>query len=150
MSLDVPLIAERTGNIGLALLAFGAISGLESGVTFGDRFDMGALRRARAKSSGFVAPRVYLPELGLFVPKAAAQRMYKDTRLRGLVVCRSSACCAHGEDMILQSRRHFVFSRMDEVTSLNRPRAQQRPVEYLEKKSTRHRSDGAHFAGRNQ
>lgn len=133
VSLDIPLIAERTGNIGLALLAFGAVSGLESGVTFGDKFDIGALRRVRSESSGFVAPRVYLPELGLFVPKAGAQRMYKDTRLRGLVACRNSACCAHAEDMISQSRRHFVFSRMDEITALNRPPAQQRPVEYLER-----------------
>jgi hypothetical protein len=133
VSLGLPIIAERTGNIGLALLAFGAVSGLESGVTFGDKFDIGVLRRARTESGGFVAPRVYLPELGFFVAKAAARQMFKDARLRGLLVCRTSACCARAEDMVSQSRRHFVFSRMEEVTALNRPPAQQRPVEYLEK-----------------
>jgi len=33
VSLDLPIVAERTGTIGLALVAFGAVSGLESGVT---------------------------------------------------------------------------------------------------------------------
>jgi hypothetical protein len=132
VSLGLPIIAERAGNIGLALLAFGAVSGLESGVTFGDKFDIGVLRRERIQS-GFVAPRVYLSDLGLFVPKAAARGMFKDHRLRGLLVCHDSACCARAEDMVSQSRRHFVFSRMAEVTALNRPPAQQRPMEYLER-----------------
>jgi hypothetical protein len=133
ISLGVPLIAERTGNVGLALLAFGAVSGLESGITFGDQFDIGALRRSRSSSSGFVAPRVYLSDLGVFVPKATAHRMFRDHRFRGLVVCRSSACCAHPEGVLAQSRRHFAFSRMQEVATLNRPPAQQRPTEYLER-----------------
>jgi hypothetical protein len=133
VSLGIPIIAERTGNIGLALLAFGAVSGLESGITFGDKFDIGALRRPRSPSTGFVAPRVYLSDLGLFVPKGAAQGMFKDHRLRGLLVCHSSACCAHAEDMVAQSRRHFAFSRMAEIAALNRPPAQQRPTEYLER-----------------
>jgi hypothetical protein len=132
VSLGVPIIAERTGNIGLALLAFGAVSGLESGVTFGDKFDIGALRRAPSQS-GFVAPRVYVAELGLFVPKTAAHRLLRDPRLRGLVVCHNSTCCARGEDMVSQSRRHFVVSRMAEIAALNRPPAQQRPIEYLER-----------------
>ena len=59
--------------------------------------------------------------------------MYEDTRLRSLIACRSSACCARAEDMLAQSRRHFVFNRMEEVSALNRPPAQQRPVEYLER-----------------
>jgi hypothetical protein len=53
--------------------------------------------------------------------------------LRGLLVCRTSECCARAEDMVSQSRRHFAFNRMREITALNRPPAQQRPVEYLEK-----------------
>jgi hypothetical protein len=133
VSLDLPIVAERTGTIGLALVAFGAVSGLESGVTFGDKFDIGVLRRARTESSGFVAPRVYLAELGVFVPKAAARQMLKEPRLRGLLVCRTSSCCARAEDMISQSRRHFAFSRIAEIAELNRPPAQQRPLEYLEK-----------------
>jgi hypothetical protein len=133
ISLDLPLIAERVGNIGLALLAFGAVSGVESGVTFGDKFDINTLRRPPTGMNGFVAPRVYIPELGAFVPKKTAQWMLTHSRLRSLVVCKNSNCCARGEDMVARSRRHFVFNRIGEVDALNRPPAQQRPTEYLER-----------------
>jgi len=133
ISMELPIIAERTGTVGLALLSFGAVSGLESGITYGDAFNMGALKLQRANVSGFVAPRVYLPELGVFVPKRAAKNMSLHSRLRSLVTCKNSACCHRGEDMIVNSRRHFVFSRMEEVSALNRPPVQQRPLEYLER-----------------
>jgi len=132
VAMDLPIIAERTGNIGLALLSFAAVSGLESGVTFGDAFNMGLLKERRA-SSGFAAPRVYIPELGLFVPKKAAKAMAAHSRLRSLVTCKNPACCHRGDGVIVNSRRHFVFSRIEEVSTLNRPPAQQRPGEYLER-----------------
>ncbi len=43
--IDVPLVAERSGTIGVALMAFGAVGGIESGITLGDRFDARSLGR---------------------------------------------------------------------------------------------------------
>ena len=43
--LRIPLVAEKTGTVGIALLAFGAVGGIESGITTGERFDAGTLMR---------------------------------------------------------------------------------------------------------
>ena len=42
-----PLVGEHTGTVGLALMAFGAVGGIESGITFGERFDVSALVKPR-------------------------------------------------------------------------------------------------------
>lgn len=69
--LSLPLVAERTGNVGLALLAFGAVGGIESGVSSGEKFDFSRLTRKYARQQAF-APhgRVYIPTLGVFLPRA--------------------------------------------------------------------------------
>ena len=49
-TVGLPLLAERTGTIGLALAAFGAVGGIECGLTLGERFNIrtSSVRRRRS------------------------------------------------------------------------------------------------------
>lgn len=55
-SFPLPLVAERTESIGLPRLAFGAVGGIESGVSSGERFDFSRLTRKRSSNGGFGVP----------------------------------------------------------------------------------------------
>ena len=57
MSTGLPLLAERTGTIGLALAAFGAVGGIECGLTLGERFNISDLLRPPAGQSNAYSPR---------------------------------------------------------------------------------------------
>ncbi len=60
--LKVPLVAERSGAVGVALLAFGAVGGIESGVTIGERVDLDPyLRPPDPNSNGFSPPPPRVP-----------------------------------------------------------------------------------------
>jgi hypothetical protein len=116
--LGLPIVGERTGTIGLALMAFGAVGGIESGITFGERFDAQALNRPRGpRGSGYVPqPRVYLQEIGAFVSRAVARRLFQNRQMIAALACRDGSCCREGaESMIRDPRRHFVIRRTDEV-----------------------------------
>jgi hypothetical protein len=54
--LGLPLIVEKAGSIGLALLAFGAVSAIESGVSSGDKFDFARLNKPRDEEKKGFAP----------------------------------------------------------------------------------------------
>ncbi len=73
-ALNVPLVAEHSGTVGVALLAFGAVGGIESGVTFSDKVNLDALLKApRPDAKPFAPPpRLYLHEIGAFLDTATA------------------------------------------------------------------------------
>jgi hypothetical protein len=133
--LSLPLVAERTRNIGLALLAFGAVSGIESGVSIGEKFDFSRLTRKRSSASGFAPqPRVYFPTLGIFPTRERAEAFLQNRTLRASYACTNTACCRRGApDMIRDPRRHFVSARMEEVGSLGRVPPDLRPGAYLDR-----------------
>ena len=56
--LSVPLVAEHTGTVGVPLLAFGAVGGIESGVTLGERFSLDRYTRAWVTVRGSYRRRV--------------------------------------------------------------------------------------------
>ena len=118
--LRIPLVAEKTGSLGLALLAFGAVAAIENGVSSGEKFDFGRLSRPPTGKTPFAPrPRVYIPSLGIFLPPDQAQALFDNRGLRQFA-CRNTACCPRGsESMIKNPRRHFVFTRMDEVGMLS-------------------------------
>jgi hypothetical protein len=132
-TLELPLIAEKTGVLGLALLAFGAVSGIDCGVSSGEKFDFARLMRAARKNGTFRrAARVYLPDLGGFLTRQQADRLFKNSSLRKLA-CRDSECCRRGHESMLQDpRRHFVYTRMGEISTLSGITPSLRPTEYLE------------------
>lgn len=116
--LDLPLVGERTGTVGLALMAFGAVGGIESGITLGERFDAQALLHPPdPRGSPYSPPpRVYLHQIGAFVPRAVAEAIFRNRQMVAALACRESSCCRGGaEGMLRDPRRHFVLKRMSEV-----------------------------------
>lgn len=131
--LRLPLVAEKTGVLALALLAFGAVTGIESGISSGERFDFGRLKRTRAKKGPFrKTARIYFSDLGEFLTRKQAMAFFENRGLRRYG-CLDTDCCRHGPDsMIKDPRRHFANRRMGEVALLSRVTPSRRAVEYLE------------------
>jgi hypothetical protein len=131
--LGVPIVAERTGVLGLALLAFGAVGGIEQGITMGDRYDLRSLTSKRRGSGGFLpSPRVYIHEVGLLLPRDRAQVLLSHRTLKHRFVCQRE-CCPRGlEDMIRDPRKHFLCSRHGEVLALSQIPPADRADRYLE------------------
>jgi hypothetical protein len=129
--IGVPLVAERTGTIGLALLGFNAVGGIESSVTYGDRYDHRSLTRP-SSGSGFVPPpRVYLQEVGAMADKGVAEALYERRGIRGRHQC-SAFCCPRGTtDTLSDPRRHFIVSRTAEISRLTSVPDVGRPESYM-------------------
>jgi hypothetical protein len=132
--LGLPIVAEKTGSLGLALIAFGAVSGIESGVSAGEQFNFGRFKAKIRKGKAFSArPRIYLPDLGVFLTRDEAKELFRDTKLRHYA-CRDTSCCHHGfSSMISDPRRHFAFTRMEEVAMLSAMPDKLRPTGYLQR-----------------
>ena len=119
--LGLPVVAERTGTVGLPLMAFGAVVGIESGVTHGDRFDFRALKMQRTqKPGGGSAPRVYLPAIGVFLKRKEAQAFLNTRGVKGTFGCQLDCCPRGVADMISDARKHFLVTRSREVAELAR------------------------------
>ena len=133
-SLDLPLVAEHSGTVGLALAAFGAVGGIESGITTGENFDAGPLLRPRKNGKPFLPqPRIYVAPLGAFLARDKAQSFFSHPRMKTLFGCKSSACCRRGFiDTLLYPKRHFILSRAGELANLSRIPLTLRHKTYLE------------------
>jgi len=115
-SLGVPLVAERSGTVGVALLAFGAVGGIESGVTLAEAVNLdGYLKTPKPGATPFAQPpRVYLHEIGAFLDPKKAGGFF-----------------AH-RGMKLEPRRHFATQRAREVAALSAVPEALRAGHYLE------------------
>lgn len=133
-SLGVPLVAEHTGTVGVALLAFGAVGGIESGVTYGERYNVGGLLRPPKSGNPFSpAPRVYIEKLGAFLSREQAAGLYDNRQMKALLGCKAAGCCPRGPmDTTADPRRHFILRRTSEVAYYGRPPEQVRAGLYLE------------------
>jgi hypothetical protein len=131
--LGLPLVAERSGTVGLALMAFGAVGGIENGVTIGEKFDASRLIHPPQGGKSFSPPaRVYVPDLGLFLTRTQAKDLFQTPRMK-MFACRDTDCCRNGaQDMIREPRRHFVIQRMGEVGRLSQVAEAARANVYLE------------------
>lgn len=119
-SVGLPIIGERTGTLGVALMAFGAIGAVESGLTVSETCDLsGVLSRRTRKQEGASGRRVYLHELGAFLSVERAEAFLKDGPLRNYHVCHAE-CCKRASGMIEEPLRHFVHRRAMEVDELSR------------------------------
>lgn len=118
--LRIPIIGERTGTVGIALMAFGAVGGIESGITLGERFDIRQLT-ARKRGKGFSPPpRIYLPGLAAFLSREDAQRLFAHRGMRGALACQEPGCCERGVgSMLANPKAHFLVRRGREVVSLS-------------------------------
>ena len=115
----VPLVAERTGTVGLPLMALGAVAGIESGITHGERFQYNDLTKPRAlKQSGGLTPRVYFPAIGVFLTRKQAKGFLNSRGVKGTFGCQLDCCPAGVTDMLGEARRHFLVTRSREVQQL--------------------------------
>lgn len=133
LTLDLPIVAEKSGTVGLALLAYGAVGGIESGVTIGETCDISHWLREPTADSGFApGPRVYVAELQMLLKREQARELLESRSARSLA-CRDPSCCRHGaKDMIGSPRRHFLITRMSEVARLSQVSVEVRPNVYLD------------------
>lgn len=129
-ALGVPLVGERTGSVGVALAAFGAIGGIESSVTYGEAYDARRLNKA-PKGSGFVPPpRVYIRDAMALVSRQEGETIL--TR-RGFarLGCQQMCCGRDRQATLDDPRRHFVVSRSSELSQLSAAPANERAEHYL-------------------
>jgi hypothetical protein len=134
-ALGIPVVAEHSGSIGVALLAFGAVGGIESGVTFTDTVNLdGVLRAPKPDAKSFSpSPRVYLHQLGAFIEPQAARELFTKRGMKPLHGCQETSCCPRGWiDMVGDPRGHFLRQRAREVTQLSAMPASLRPGYYME------------------
>lgn len=118
--LGLPIVGERTGTIGLPLLAFGVVGGIESGITYGEGFDIGPYRRVEEGNGFLPPPRIYLQQLECFLSRRLASSLFDHRGTRSIFGCQDVACCPRGiSDTIRDPRRHFVVRRASEVHSLS-------------------------------
>lgn len=132
--LGVPLVGDRAGTLGLAMLALGVTSAISSGITLGERYDPHPLFKPK-KGTGFIPPpRVYIPAIGAFMDRARAGVILKHPSVRNWFGCQRSCCSARGvEDTLGDPRRHFVVTRTEEVDALARVPTQLRASQYMER-----------------
>ncbi len=121
--LRIPLVAEKCGTVGLALMAFGAVGGIESGVTLGEGFDVNSLiRPPKPNEEGFLpSPRVFIPGLeGLFLKRKDAEEFFSKSGMKATFGCKDTKCCRRGvESMIDDPRGHFLVTRAKDVEWLS-------------------------------
>lgn len=133
-TLGVPIVAERTGTVGLALLSFNLVGGIECGVTVGEAFDATRLlRRDPESTTPFSNPgMVYLPALDTFVTRRDARTLLGRRATKAAVGCRDGDCCRRGpDDMLRDARRHGVTQRVREVVDIGKTPPHRRPERYL-------------------
>ena len=117
----VPLVAEHSGTVGLALMAFGAVGGIESGITFTEGVQLGNLFKAPDPDAGGFspAPRIYLHQLGTFLAPERAEAFFAARGMKSAHGCTNTGCCPRGwQDMQMRPRRHFLLQRAHEVATL--------------------------------
>ena len=133
--LGLPLVAEHTGTVGVALLAFDAVGGIECGITLGERFDAGRLLRVPADRGEPFSHQamVYLPEIDAYVSGQDAREMLARRATKAALGCRDTSCCRHGpDDMTRDPRRHGVLQRLREVETVGETPAHRRPEQFLD------------------
>ena len=135
-SLNVPLVAERVGTAGLALMAFGAVGGIEGGITLGERFSYQDLKKKPKDGDGPVwsaQARVYVSELGAFLSRKQAAEFFEIRGMKAKFTCRDTGCCRRGAaDMTKDPRPHFVRRRPEEVEAMSRLPEELRAPIYLD------------------
>ena len=133
-ALGIPIIGGHAGAAGVALTAFGAIGGVESGVTSGEQFNYRRLQKPARGGKGFApAPRVYVHQLGAFVTRRQAEQLFSVRSMKSRLGCSDTSCCRRGVvDTIANPRRHFILQRGEELARLAQVPALMRAPVYMD------------------
>lgn len=129
----LPLVAEKSGTTGLALLAFGAVGGIESGVTIGEHFDANSLISRREGGKPFTPlARIYIAALQTFLSKKQARAFFDNRTIRSYFACKERCCPRGSDDMLLHPKRHFLRRRTSEIARLSALPESLRAARYME------------------
>ena len=134
----IPLVADRVGGLpGLALAAFGVVSGIAHGVAQLESFSSTALKQAPdpEQSSGGSPTPIYLGQLGASFKSAQIVALANTRSVkRSQLFPTDLEICPNGpNDMIKSPRRSFVLQRAKEVHFLSMAPPEMRAGEFLEK-----------------
>lgn len=129
-----PLVGEHTGAVGVGLMAFGALGGVESGITVNDHTDLSDwLRVPKKRGGGGGEARMYLHQLGAFLDRSKADALLSRPGMKAAHACLDTSCCPRGwKDMHLHYREHFVTQREREVRAFSQIPEPLRAGHYLE------------------
>lgn len=129
-----PLVGEHTGAVGVGLMAFGALGGVESGITVIDHTDLSDwLRVPKKRGGGGGEARIYLHQLGAFLDRSKADALLARPGMKSAHACLDTSCCPRGwKDTHLRYREHFVTQREREVRALSLIPEPLRARHYLE------------------
>jgi len=131
----LPLVGVHTGTVGLLLLAMGAISGIESGVTDLESFSLAQFQDMPVRDGRPVigsTPRVYIQSLGAFMTKKQAQAFYSVRGMTAQHICQMGCCRRGVEDTLTWTINHFVTCRRQEVNRIASAPTHMRPRLYLD------------------
>ena len=123
-NLGKPVIADHVGGlIGMAALAFGAVSGVAQGIGERERFDAGSWHKVpppRSEDSEFGrAVRVAIPGLHRSATLNELEVLASARGGRRLIACGDRGCCSHGyDDMVSDPRRHAAHQMFKAMSSL--------------------------------
>jgi hypothetical protein len=144
--LSVPIVAERSGGLGMAMMAFDVVGGMECGITSGENFDANRLLRAprpREEGKAFAMGwRVYLDRLGIFLSRKEAEVFFARHGMKSRFGCQGRVCCREIGHMLQDPLRHFLVTRAQEVADLAQVPRHNRATVYMEK-TLRRASDDA-------
>ncbi len=120
--LGKPLVADGVGGlVGVSLVSFGAVGGICHGVGEKTDFRTSYWRKINSDGGGGSTPRIYLPELDLYLYKDKAQTLLKGHGAKSLLACNDPSCCTNGpQDMLTQYRAHALTQSSRLVDDFNK------------------------------
>lgn len=135
-----PLMIERAGFAGLAAYALGTVDRIASGVTYGDRFDVGTLLKLPSNSKTTFSPpqQVYVEALGTTVEIKTAQTLLDSPQGKLWFGCKDRHCCQSGpRSMTDDPFRHSALARQRQYTELAHVPASLRAGHFIDRMAGR-------------
>lgn len=116
----VPIIADGVGGMAaLAIVAFGASSGISHGLAERERFDAsdwGKPPRAGGGGGGYM---VLFPGIDRLLKRSEAEQLIAMSSARRLVSCNDRECCVNGfEDTMREPKGHYLHQRARQFEKL--------------------------------
>jgi hypothetical protein len=133
-----PIVADSLGGlVGLASLAFGAVSGISHGVGENERLDAAGWNKPKKerdeKGGGGRTTRVGIFGLGKSLTKDELQAIARTPTGHRLVACSDRNCCPHGiSDMIKNWRAHNLHQMTERTKRLEAVPDQRRARHFLD------------------
>lgn len=131
--INKPLIADTTGGIaGVSLASFGAVGGICQGIAEKENFRVSNWNKSsNGKSNGGGAkPRVYLPNLDLYLQKEQTEHFLSGRGAKSLALCNDTSCCNGLNEMLDNSRAHSLRQSHKLIERLN-SQPELKRVDYL-------------------